>query len=54
MEWTSLRERYARGEIDSVEYQSRKLDLELNELGLSGYAFLYRLEKYGIDPHWGI
>ena len=23
-----LRERYARGEIDSVEYQSRKLDLE--------------------------
>ncbi|MBC2728396.1 SHOCT domain-containing protein [Desulfosporosinus sp.] len=25
-----LRERYARGEIDSAEYQSRKLDLESN------------------------
>ncbi|SHI23962.1 sigma-54-dependent transcriptional regulator [Desulfosporosinus lacus] len=23
-------------------------------LGLSRHAFLYRLEKYGIDPHWGI
>jgi len=22
-------------------------------LGLSRHAFLYRLEKYGIDPHWG-
>jgi two-component system response regulator AtoC len=21
-------------------------------LGLSRHAFLYRLEKYGIDPHW--
>ncbi|MBC2723616.1 sigma-54 dependent transcriptional regulator [Desulfosporosinus sp.] len=24
------------------------------KLGLSRHAFLYRLEKYGIDPHWGI
>ncbi|KJR46448.1 Response regulator of zinc sigma-54-dependent two-component system [Desulfosporosinus sp. I2] len=24
------------------------------QLGLSRHAFLYRLEKYGIDPHWGI
>ena len=23
-------------------------------LGLSRHAFLYRIEKYGIDPHWGI
>lgn len=23
-------------------------------LGLSRHALLYRLEKYGIDPHWGI
>ena len=23
-------------------------------LGLTRHAFLYRLEKYGIDPHWGI
>ena len=23
-------------------------------LGLSRHAFLYRLEKYGIDPHWGV
>lgn len=23
-------------------------------LGISRHAFLYRLEKYGIDPHWGI
>lgn len=23
-------------------------------LGLSRHAFLYRLEKYGINPHWGI
>lgn len=23
-------------------------------LGLSRHAFLYRLEKFGIDPHWGI
>ena len=24
------------------------------QLGLSRHAFLYRLEKYGIDPHWGM
>jgi len=24
------------------------------QLGLSRHAFIYRLEKYGIDPHWGI
>lgn len=23
-------------------------------LGLSRHAFLYRIDKYGIDPHWGI
>ena len=23
-------------------------------LGLSRHAFLYRIEKYGIDPHWGL
>lgn len=23
-------------------------------LGLTRHAFLYRLEKYGIDPHWGV
>ncbi|ODA40086.1 Response regulator of zinc sigma-54-dependent two-component system [Desulfosporosinus sp. BG] len=24
------------------------------QLGLSRHAFLYRLEKYGIDPHRGM
>ena len=23
-------------------------------LGLSRHAFIYRLDKYGIDPHWGV
>ncbi|WP_040411848.1 sigma-54 dependent transcriptional regulator [Desulfosporosinus sp. OT] len=38
----------------AMEHTGGNQSQAAKQLGLSRHAFLYRLEKYGIDPHWGM
>jgi DNA-binding NtrC family response regulator len=40
--------------LQAMEQTGGNQSQAAKRLGLSRHAFLYRLEKYGIDPHWGI
>ncbi|KUO70810.1 MAG: transcriptional regulator [Desulfosporosinus sp. BRH_c37] len=40
--------------LQAMEQTGGNQSQAAKQLGLSRHAFLYRLEKYGIDPHWGI